>query len=273
MSDLPSVSTPQRVRHPIRYRLIEVVAIEAITSHMRRIVFSGEALEGFYSPGFDDHVKLVLPLPGEAQPVAPIAADEGLSWASDAVKPLMRDYTPRAFDQAAGRLSIDFALHDAGPATRWALNACVGDKLGIAGPRGSLLVPADYDWHLLMGDNTAIPAISRRLAELPATARAVVAIEVDDAADRQTLTHECSADIQWVYRQGVPAGESHALIDHVRELNVPDGRYYAWVACETHVAQALRCILLERKGARRDAIKAAGYWRLGNAGVHEPLAD
>jgi len=273
MSDLPFVLTPQRVRHPIRYRLIEVVAIDAISPHMRRIVFGGEALEGFYSPGFDDHVKLVLPAPGEAQPVTPIASDEGLRWASDVTKPLMRDYTPRAFDQAAGRLTIDFALHDAGPATRWALNARVGDKLGLAGPRGSLLVPADYDWHLLVGDDTAIPAIARRLAELPATARAVVAIEVDEAADRQVLTHDCSADIHWVYREGVPAGESHALIDYVRELNVPDGMYYAWVACETHVAQALRRILLERKGASRDAIKAAGYWRLGNVGVHEPLAD
>lgn len=273
MSVFSNSRTTQRVRHPIRYRLIEVVAIEPLGPHMRRIVFAGAALEGFHSPGFDDHVKVVLPAPGEAQPVEPVASDEGLRWTEGVVKPLMRDYTPRAFDERAGRLTIDFALHDAGPATRWAMGARVGDKLGIAGPRGSLLVPVEYDWHLLLGDDTAIPAIARRLAELPPEARAVVAIEVDDATDVQTLTHECAADIQWVYRHGVPAGESHALIDHVRELAVPDGIYYAWVACETHVAQALRRMLIESKGAKSNAIKAAGYWRLGDAGIHEPLAD
>ena len=71
----------------------------------------------------------------------------------------MRDYTPRRHDAEAGTLEIDFALHEAGPATQWAEQAKVGDLLGVGGPRGSFIVPTDFDWHLLIGDDTALPAI------------------------------------------------------------------------------------------------------------------
>ena len=82
----------------------------------------------------------------------------------------MRDYTPRAFDAAGNRLTIDFALHDAGPATAWALNARPGETLLIGGPRGSTVVPDDFDFYLLAGDETALPSIGRRL-ESPASGR------------------------------------------------------------------------------------------------------
>src|ERR1700734_1739633 len=88
-----------------------------------------------------------------------------------------RDFTPRRYAPAAGTLEIDFAIHDAGPATRWAAQAKPGDTLALGGPRGSFVIPSAYDWHLLAGDETALPAISRRLAELPAGARTVVVVE------------------------------------------------------------------------------------------------
>lgn len=265
--------TPQRVRHSIRYRLIDVVDIASLTPCMPRIVFGGAALEGFYSPGFDDHVKLVLPAPGQPQPADPSVSSEGLRWVESANKPVVRDYTPRFFDPKVQQLTIDFALHKAGPATRWAFAARPGDKLGIAGPRQSLLVPVGYDWHLLAGDDTALPDVARRLAELPIEAQALALIEVDNAADVQSLTHRCTADIQWIFRHGVPGGESHALIDRVRELVLPQGSYYAWVAAEIHVAQVLRRLLLDCKGANPKALKAAGYWRIGRSGAHEVLSD
>ncbi len=92
---------------------------------------------------------------------------------------LGRDFTPRRYDPAQDTLEIDFAIHDAGPATRWAVKAKPGDTLALGGPRGSFIIPTTYDWHLLVGDETALPAISRRLAELPARTRTVVVAEVD----------------------------------------------------------------------------------------------
>lgn len=85
-------------------------------------------------------------------------------------KMAVRDYTPRGFDPVALTLEIDFALHGAGPATRWEAQAQGGQRLGVGGPRGSFIRPTDFDGHLLIGDDTALPAIARRLAELPAQA-------------------------------------------------------------------------------------------------------
>ena len=85
-----------------------------------------------------------------------------------------RDYTPRRYDAGRNELVIDFALHDAGPATDWAAQAEPGQQLAVGGPRGSFVVPDDFDWYLFIGDETALPAIGRRLEELRAGARAIV---------------------------------------------------------------------------------------------------
>lgn len=95
----------------------------------------------------------------------------------------MRDYTPRHFDAARRELTLDFILHDAGPATAWAQQVKIGDQLGIGGPRGSQVVADVFDWYLLLGDETAMPAIGRRLEELSDDVRAIVLIEVDDEQD------------------------------------------------------------------------------------------
>ena len=143
---------------------LTVRQVETIAAHMVRVTLSGD-LEGFTSLGFDDHVKLFFP--------------DGTKNAEGAPNMLGRDFTPRRYDPAKDTLEIDFAIHDAGPATRWAAQAKPGDTLALGGPRGSFIIPTTYDWHLLIGDETALPAISRRLAELPARTRTVVVVEVD----------------------------------------------------------------------------------------------
>ena len=80
---------------------------------------------------------------------------------------------------------IEFALHGEGPAAEWAAQAAAGHTLAIGGPKGSLIVPLDYDWHLLVGDETAFPAVARRLEQLPAGAKAIVDPAGADAADRR----------------------------------------------------------------------------------------
>ncbi len=104
---------------------------------MLRITFSSPDLADFSSPSPDDHIELFLPDP----------ANPG--------QQVMRDYTPRAFDAARKILTLDFALHDAGPATAWALAAQPGDRLAIGGPKGSVMVADDFDFYLLIGDESA----------------------------------------------------------------------------------------------------------------------
>jgi NADPH-dependent ferric siderophore reductase len=224
---------------------------------MIRVTLGGD-LEGFTSLGFDDHVKLFFPNGTSAN-------GEPLSEA--------RDYTPRRYDQANRTLQIDFAIHDAGPATRWATDVRPGQNLNIGGPRGSLIVPLDYDWHLFIGDETGLPAIRRRLLELPAGARAVVFAEVDGPADELTFETRADVDITWVHRNGAAAGTTTGLSTALKSAKLPKGTYYAWVACESLIAKALRAQLLTDHGANKRYMRCAGYWRRGAVAVHDTIND
>lgn len=262
--------TPLRIRHPLRFRLLNVVAVQPLSAHLTRITLAGDDLEGFVSAGFDDHVKLFFPDPHSGVLALPQAGPEGPVWPEGA-RPVMRDYTPRHVDASARTLSIDFALHTpAGPATQWALQARVGQRLGVGGPRGSLVVPTGFDAHLLVGDDTAIPAIARRLEELPAGSRATVLIEVDSPEARLELSSAAEVTVQWVYRAtGAPS--LHPLLEALRALSLPQGTLYAWVACESAQAKAVREHLVDVCGVNPRWLKASAYWREGSADAHESL--
>ncbi|MBC7681167.1 MAG: siderophore-interacting protein [Ferruginibacter sp.] len=256
--------TATRVRHALKFRLLTVVRTQQLTPHMVRITLGGADLAGFTSPGFDDHVKVFFPDAVTGEVILPGGAEYG-------PRPTMRDYTPQHFDPQALTLVIDFALHDAGPATTWAAQAQVGQTLGVGGPRGSFILPTDFDGHLLIGDDTAIPAIARRLAELPAGAPALVLIEVDSPEDEQTLASAADTTVVWVHRQGQPHGQQPLLLERLRTLLLPPGDIHAWVGCETHTAKALRAHLVVERGVQPQWTKAAGYWRQGSAATHDSI--
>ncbi len=262
----------QRVRHELRLRTLTVQQTERITPHCVRVTLSGDELAGFHSPGFDDHVKLFLPDPVTGEAVLPAFDAQG-GPASGAPRPAMRDYTPRHHDARAGTLAIDFAVHDAGPATAWALQAAPGQRIGIGGPRGSLLVPLAFDGYVLVGDDTALPAIARRLAELPEGTPVLAVIEVDGPDDEQPLPTRAAARIQWVHRRGGAPGEPGPLLDALRALPLPAGDVHAWVACESAAAKALRLHLVGERGVHPKWTKASGYWRRGSAAAHETHDD
>jgi NADPH-dependent ferric siderophore reductase len=239
-----------RVRHEARRRAVTVKAVGRLTPNMVRVVFEGASLEGFISLGYDDHVKLLFP--------------------SSGAEPAMRDFTPRRHDAARRELTIDFALHQTGPASDWAARSRPGDALEIGGPRSSFVVPDVFDWHLLIGDETALPAIGRRLEELPSHARAVVVAAVVGEVEEQVFASDAAVAVHWVHRPLARAADPQPLLAAVADLTLPAGEGYAWIAAESGVARALRQRLVDR-GLRR--IKAAGYWRQGGAGVHERLDD
>lgn len=116
----------------------------------------------------------------------------------------MRDYTPRRFDAARHELDIDFVLHDSGhssgPAADWAAAARPGSMLGVGDPSGSFVVSGPLDWHLLVGDETALPAIGRHLEELPVTAQVDVLIEVGQPTDEIALQGPSHMRLKWLRR-------------------------------------------------------------------------
>jgi NADPH-dependent ferric siderophore reductase len=267
------VRTPLRVRHQTRLRLVQVTHVETISPRMRRITFADDALEDFTSAAADDHVKLLfLPERGQDRPAPPTSGPNGFVFPQGA-QPVTRDYTPRHFDPKTCELVIEFVLHGDGPASSWAALAKPGEWIGILGPRGSLLIPDDYDAYLLVGDETALPAISRRLEEMPPGTRVQVVIEVADRDEERHLPTAASAQIIWLHRDSMPEGTAVLLEEGLKSLTFPKGDIHAWIAGEIEVARRLRHYLIDERGFSRNQIKAAGYWRRGVPGAHTKIGD
>ena len=250
------ITTIHRVMHEIKRRRLEVLRVVDLTPRMRRITLGGPELAGFVSLGTDDHVKLLFPQNAEQA-----AALETLvlgAGKDNGPLPEMRDYTPRRYDLDTLELDIDFVLHGDGPASTWAEQAKPGQFLHIGGPRGSMIVPDMFDSYLLIGDETALPAIARRLESLAANRRALVIVEVENGKEQQVLESAAEVNVIWVLREG---GKDH-LLSTVRQIQVPAGSLYAWVATESKVSRQIRRVLLDEHGLNEQFVKAVGYWRL-----------
>ncbi|RKT55066.1 siderophore-interacting protein [Saccharothrix australiensis] len=266
--------------------LLHVTAVHHVTPGVVRVRFTGDGLDDF--PTWpDQQLKLLFPRDGHPVPDLRATPDDryGMSWyqAYQAIpepeRPWMRSYTVRAHHPDRQEIDVDFVLHpDAGPATRWAASARPGDTLGRYGPSAAYHKPlGDFDWLLLAGDETAVPAIASHLAALPRGARAVVRVEVRDAAEEQPLDTDAEVDLRWVHRGGTPAGRGTALLDAVRATEFPAGSPVAWLAGEAGVVRSLRRHLVDDRGLDKRRIDFTGYWRLAltqdDAPTDEDLAE
>jgi len=261
-----SAQRPQRVRHTPKFRQLEVVNVERITAHIVSIRFQGEDLHDFVSASFDDHVKFMIPATPGSELLLPSLGPDGIKFPTGVPRPIMRDYTPRSFDGRSHELTIEYALHGDGPVAQWAAQAKPGQRAAIGGPRGSTVISLDYDWHLLVGDETALPAISRRLEELPGNTQAIVIIETGDAADQRPLKSSAQVNVQWLVQHG-----KSGLVDAVRALQLPMGEGFAWAAGESATILAVRHVLVDEFRLDKHHVKAAAYWRRGAAAHHEHL--
>ena len=245
---LPANNAPivKMVRHELKSRHLTVQAHSYVTPNMIRITLTGEDLADFTSLASDDHVKLFVEGP------------DGTA---------MRDYTPRSYWAESQELVLDFAVHDAGPATAWALQAKRGDSVDIGGPRASRIITGDIACWVLIGDETALPAIARRMEESPAGTRIHAIISVPTEADKQVITTAADAGITWLVREASPA-HTDILLDHVRTIDIP-ARSFIWIAAEGGETRTLRAHLLEERGHPKQWMKASGYWVRGKPDTTE----
>jgi NADPH-dependent ferric siderophore reductase len=248
---------PRRPRTP---RLATVLRTSRPTPHLVRVVLGGEGLAGFAPEHTDAYVKLVLP-PAGAPYAAPFDVAAVQREHPRELWPCLRTYTVRAWDPAAGELVLDVVVHgDEGLAGPWAVAARPGDRVQLLGPGGAYAPSTDVDWHLLAGDETALPAIAASLERLPAGATARVFVEVADAAEEQPLPLPGGAELTWVHRCGLP-GE--ALVAAVRGAALPAGSVHAFVHGEAGCVRELRRHLRVERAVPREQLSASGYWRLG----------
>jgi NADPH-dependent ferric siderophore reductase len=228
---------------------------------MIRVVIGG-GLEAFATRGFTDHyVKLLFPRDGVTypEPFDVEAIREALpreQW------PLTRTYTVRAWDPQARELTIDFVYHGAkGVAGPWAAAAQPGDPVYFGGPGGGYAPDDDADWHLLAGDESALPAIAATLESLPDDVPVQVFVEVAGAEEEQKLRMPDSAAVRWLHRGGRPVGA--ALAEAVRGAAFLPGTPQVFAHGEANLIKELRRYLRVERGLSREQLSISGYWRIG----------
>ncbi|MBE1458614.1 NADPH-dependent ferric siderophore reductase [Nocardiopsis terrae] len=248
---------PKRTVHTGR-----VESVEQLTPHMIRVVLGGEGLSEFATGGAaDSYVKLLFPPPGPNDPE---------SFDLDAVRaerprsewPVTRTYTVRSWDPGTRELTIDFVHHgEVGLAGVWAAGAEPGDRLRLLGPGGGYAPDPEADWHLLAGDETALPAIAAALEQLPEGRPAHVFVEVEDAREEQPLAAAEGVRVHWLHRDGGVPGAR--LVPAVRALEFPSGDVQAFVHGEAGFVRDLRRLLRVELALPKERLSVSGYWRLG----------
>jgi NADPH-dependent ferric siderophore reductase len=252
-------------QQPARLWRVPVSRTELITPRMARITVSGAELADFPAAGADQHVLLYLYEPGTElpEPLTVTTARNALAK----VRPNMRSYTVRRYDQTAQEIDFDFVLHEHdGPASAWAKRAAVGDELIFVGPSPAYQPDPSAAAHLLIGDETALPAIGSIMAGLPDHATVLAVIEVADAAEQQRLDTAATAHVTWLHRDGRQAGSSDLLVAALAETNLPTGRIDIWAAGERTAMAELRRYLVADRGFDRGLVRPSSYWRAGQPG-------
>ncbi|MER6910690.1 siderophore-interacting protein [Streptomyces sp. NPDC000594] len=286
------MSTTTEPEIPFRYFSLQVARTRRLSPSMIRVTFHGHPdggeLKDFHAGGRDQSLSLFLPHPGQDAPVVPVdPAGYRATFAAwralpADVRAVMRSYTVREQrrpEVGATEVDIDFAVHqDGGPACRWALGAAPGDRVMVLGPtsadNGSVRCqpPADTDWMLLWGDETALPAVGGILDWLPAGTRARIFLEVPHTEDRIELPTAGDVEITWLVREeGAPSA-----LAAVAAYPFPEGTPYVWLAGESGALKALRRHVVGERGVDRRRVTFVGYWRRGVSedGLREePVTD
>ena len=293
---------------PWRFFTAEVRRLTRLSPSFLRVTFAGGDLDRFAANGLDQRCKLIPPLPDSGLAHLPDGPDWYARWRALPAghRNPIRTYTVRAVRPELGEVDVDMVLHGVtGPATQWAEQARPGSVACLPGPNADFdgvhggvdfHPPADTRRLLLVGDETAVPAISSILAGLPADACGEALLEVPESGDRLDVTAPAGIRITWLPRDGaahgtylIPAVQAAAVrvlgecaaptaveledVDVDREIlwEVPDDEapigtgFYAWLAGEAAVIKTLRRHLVGTCGVDRRAVAFMGYWRLGRA--------
>jgi len=233
---------------------------ETLSPSMQRIVFDGDGLADFTPADATDQYVNVLFVPDGAPYSVPFDADAAREHEPE-LRPRGRRYTVRSWDAGRLRLTIDFVVHgDVGLACRWAQRATIGDRLQMVGPNGRYLPDVDADWHLMVGDESALPAIGASLEALQPDALCVVVAVVDTPHHTIDLPSSPTTDIRWHYRCTALDPET-TLLDAVASLDWPAGDVDVFVKGEAAEVRAVRRFLIAERGVDKNTASISPYWR------------
>lgn len=284
-----------------------VTRIAQITPSFRRFTVTGDDIDEYGDPGFDQRIKVVFPTETVSIDAMPTGDDWYTEWRAlpEDARPPFRTYTTRAV--RPGEVDIDMVAHEPdGPASKWIQSATIGDEILISAPTIhatgvsygiDFVPPAQTDDYLLVGDETAAPAIAVILEQLPPEATGVVILEVPHEQDVAYLpahpgfrVHAAARgdDERHEYLERAVREHAGALCPNgrgseVEEVDIDSGilwevprtakggaalksaPLYAWIAGEAGAVKSLRRHLVKDVGVDRRAVSFMGYWRLGRA--------
>ncbi len=250
-------------REPPRFRSVSVRGVEAVTPRLIRITFAGAELEGLTVEQPAASVRLLLPSPGAPELVAPTwNGNEFLL--PDGRRPTIRTFTPYRVDPEAREIDLEIVVHGKGAASEWAVAAEPGNAAAIAGPGRGYAIDPDAPSFLLAGDETAIPAISQVLQDLPPDTPVRVHVEIAHADAELPLPHHPHATVEW-HELPVGASPGDALVAAVRAADL-DPETSVWAAGEAAAVQRIRRHLFDDRGMARAQTSVRGYWKHGRSG-------
>lgn len=248
-------------REPPTFRRVAVRHVEDLTPRMRRIVLGGPELDGFALDLPAASVRLLIPPAGEHELVMPTWAGNQFELPDGRRAPI-RTFTPRHHDPDSHALTIDVVRHGTGAASAWVSGAAPGAEAAVSGPGRGYQIDARARSHLLMGDETALPAIAQLLEALDPAIPVAVHVELGAPEGRLALPDHPGARVTW-HEPPDGAEPGATLVDAVRALaEVPDG---VWVAGEAAAVQRIRTHLFDERGLTRSQATVRGYWKQGRS--------
>jgi NADPH-dependent ferric siderophore reductase len=272
-------SEPAAATEPFRLFHVRVLRTERLSPSFTRITFTGDDLDRFADNGFDQRIKLVLPLAGRGLVDLPVGPGWYAEWRQlpETRRNPVRTYTARAVRPGQHEVDLDMVLHgESGPASRFATHARPGDEAALLGPdarfsgRHGGVEFAPPTGHrgpvLLAADETALPAVAGILERLSADVSGEVVLEVAERSDRLTLEAPPGLTVTWSPRDGRAHGLAleTAVRDAAERIGAAPSPAYTWLAGEAAVIRRLRRHLVGELGHDRRAVTFMGYWRLGH---------
>ncbi|WP_194421415.1 siderophore-interacting protein [Microbacterium abyssi] len=259
---------------------LEVLRAERLAPHWMRVTLGGGGIEKFRPMGFDQWFRLFIPVTGAAGlERVPAKAHKLFGYLKflripDGDRPVMRNYSVRAYrpatDARGTEIDVDFVLHGsasagtAGPASRWAETCAPGDRVLIIDEGLTFNPERGTDRVVLVGDETALPAIASICASLPATASGTAIVEVPTEEDALEFPHPDGITVEWLVRPHDVEPGSLAL-SALRALTLPDAPFHTYAAGEQALASGVRKQLVSERGVDKNTVSFCGYWKVGAA--------
>jgi len=244
-------------------RRLTVIGKKFISTNMLRITLAGDDLSSLAADQEGGYIKLHFAradiLDGDIE--QQILCEDASS------RPLLRTYTIRNQQVNPAQIDVDFVIHETGPASTWAGNCSIGSSIYVAGPGKKKIVDLSADWFFIVGDMTALPAISVNLEQLPSSAKGYAVIEVLSEKDIQHFDLPKAIELHWVikYPQLNTNGDQQtiSLLNKVKQCPALVGTPSVWIACEFTNMRDLRQHFNQDLNVDKRNMYASSYWKAG----------